>query len=476
MKNLKTYQIFLFFLLLFITAIIFIPVINADYAVTDDSLMLKSYDGELKNLSLKYIYNIFMHSHEKLYHPLVTLSYSFEKTLFGMLPAVFHFDNIILHLINIVLVFLIFFKLSKNNYWTAFIVTVLFALHPTRVETVAWISARKDLLYASFYLLSILFYLKYTDKKTTTLDCYAGKLARNDRQEYFHTSSLLYLYTSIFFFLLSCFSKSMAITLPFILILIDYYTGIFDKRKIKKYIPYFFITVTFVFIGMRVHYSMDFVNYNLNIFNCFTNFINAHFNILFYFDKLLLPINLYCLYPYFYDMTKMPPWFILFSPVVLYLLTYFSFLSLKKYKIKLIFFGFMFFLITLVPVCGLLPVGCFVVADRYTYIPYLGLFYIFAKIIVFMVNKKKVLSCFNLISHNISKSVNLYFCISVIVCILCFFTLSFLSYKRVLDWEKGMYGPPRLMKYYEFGIKKKSKNWKHVNFEKKFNEQLKRKK
>ena len=319
------------------------PMLNAGYAPTDDWQMLKSYSGALKSISLDYIINTFKNYHEGLYHPLVTLSYSLEVMIFGFVPAVFHFDNILLHLINIVLVFLIFFKLSRNNYWIGFIVATLFAIHPTRVEVVAWISARKDLLYAPFYLLSILFYLKYIDKKITTLDCHADNPARNDIQEQIHTSAHLYLYTSVIMFLLSCFSKSMAVTLPFILILIDWYTNNFNKNNLKKYIPYFIITLIFILIGMKAHYSPDYIKSHFSLFNHFVNFINAHFNILFYFDKLFLPINLYCMYPYFYKMTTMPPWFIMYSPTVLYLIIFFSFLLLKKHKIKLVFFGVMFF-------------------------------------------------------------------------------------------------------------------------------------
>lgn len=413
MDTLKKYQIFFFFLLLFITLIIFLPAIDAKYAGIDDWILLKSYSGALKKISLDYVINTFKNYHGGLYHPLVTLSYSLEITICGFLPALFHFDNILLHIINVLLVFIIFINLSKS-FWLSFIITALFAIHPTRVEVVAWISARKDLLYAFFYLLSVLFYIKSYDTD----------------------KSKQYITLSIIMFLLSCFSKSMSITLPFALILIDLYTKNFSTKKIKIYLLYILITMIFMFITIDSHYDIDDTYFCFTAFNHAINFINAHFNILFYFDKLLLPINLYCMYPFFYDNFSMPPNFILYSPAVLYLLIFFSFLSLKKTKV--IFFGFTFFLISIFPVSSIFPIGDFAVADRYTYIPYLGLFFIFAKFILYICNKT-------------NKIINiLIFCL----CIIVFAELCYLSHNRAIDWKYNRYNAPHSMKYYEFGIKK----------------------
>lgn len=414
MNRLKTYQIFLLFLLFFITIVIFLPSLNAGYAETDDWVMLKSYSGALKNISFDFITNTFKHAHEGLYHPLITLSYSCEITIFGFVPAIFHFDNILLHLINIFLLFLILFKLS-NSFWLSFIITSLFSIHPTRAEVVCWISSRKDLLYTFFYLLSILFYIKtyYKSKKKT------------------------YLSLSLIMFLLSCLSKSMAITLPVVLVLIDLYTNNFNKSKFKTYFLYLFFTFIFILVTFKTHY-VDFSPGEFTFFNHFINFINAHFNILFYLDKLLLPINLYCMYPLFYDMSLMPPAFILYSPAVLYLLIFFSFLSLKK--AKFVFYGFIFFLVTILPVSGIFVVGQAPVADRYTYVPYIGLFFIFAKAIIYLYNRY-------------NKYIKI---LTTISCLVFFMGLNYLTYNRSIDWQKSEYGSPRKMKYYEFGIKKKS--------------------
>lgn len=237
----------------------------------------------------------------------------------------------------------------------------------------------------------------------------------------------------MFFF--ACCSKAMAITLPFVLVLIDLYKGFFKKQKIKIYLFYIIITLIFVRIAFLSHYEGEDYKFYFNIFTQTISFINAHFNILFYLDKLILPIKLYLMYPYFYNEYSMPPAFILYSPAILYILIYLSILSLKKTKV--IFYGFIFFIITILPSSNIFHIGFFAVADRYTYIPYLGLFFIFAKAIIYFYNKY-----------------NKYIKILIaIFCITIFITLNHLTYKRVLDWQKNDYAPPKTMQYYEFGIK-----------------------
>ena len=401
MYTLKKYQIFLLFFLIAVTFLVFIPMINANFSPLDDGRMLKVNNKALPDISLKSIIIIFKSYNEGLYHPMTTISYKIEKNLFGFVPEIFHFDNILLHISNIILVFLIFFKLSKS-FWLSFIITSLFAIHPTRAEVVCWVSARKDLLYTFFYLLSILLYIKMYDHKKATI----------------------YITLSVIMFLFSCFSKAMAITLPFVLILIDFYTNNFKKQKIKIYFIYILITFIFIIATIQTHYFTKYhfteinnIDFIFNFFNLTINFINAHFNILFYLEKLILPINLRCAYPYLYNKSSMPPLYILYSPAIVYILIYFCFLSLRKTKI--FFYGFAFFIITILPSNNILPIENFDVANRYTYIPYLGLFFIFAKIIVYLLNKTRKYTKIPII----------------IFCLIIFITLSYLLYHEVIGWQ-----------------------------------------
>ena len=215
MENFKKHQIILIFLLFAISFFTYFPAVTTNFASLDDRALLagtnKSY-----NLGASNILTVFKTDYIGLYHPLVTLSFAIERHFFGMVPAFYHFDNMLLHMLCTILVFLIFRRITKS-FAVTYIITTLFAIHPMHVEVVAWISARKDTLYSVFYLLSFLFYIKtYNEKNKKFL-----------------------ITVSSFCFLLACLSKAMAITLPLVLVLTDYFQNRFSKKNIKIYIPYF---------------------------------------------------------------------------------------------------------------------------------------------------------------------------------------------------------------------------------------------
>ncbi len=139
------------------------------------------------------------------YHPLVIISYAWEYFFFKLNPAPYHIINLVIHLLNCILVFYFILRLS-NSIPVAFITGLLFGIHPLHVESVAWISERKDVLYAFFYLISLICYLSYLERRP----------------------AYKYYFFSFFFFFLSILSKPMAITLPLILFLLDY----FHRQKI----------------------------------------------------------------------------------------------------------------------------------------------------------------------------------------------------------------------------------------------------
>ncbi len=413
---LKPYQIFLIFLLLIITFFTFFTSVDSGFAALDDHFLVtkKLYDYDFS--TLKGLKNFFLKQTSGLYQPIVDLSFSIELKLFtssfGVFrnkeAAFFHFDNIVLHLINTFLVFIIFFKLTKH-FFTAYIIMVLFAIHPVHVEVVAWVSARKDLLYSLFYLLSIFFYLKsYENRKK------------------------LFLCISFFCFMLSTMSKPMAVTLPLALILIDYFDNKlnFNKKALIKYLPYILISIFFVILGIIIHYGTGSIARPFVLYTLFKNILSAHFHYLFYLYKFILPINLYCSYPYFYPLKEFPPIYITLSPIVIYAGIYFL-LKTLKYS-KKIFFGFSWFIIVLLPSSGVLPSGIIKVADRYCYLAYIGLFYLVAILIVYLYKK-----------------FNSYLKILLIICCLTIFSIFvYLSYERTLDWKYDRTEPPKKKQIY----------------------------
>ena len=349
MNILKKYQIFLLIFLAYIIVLIYYPVIkNPSFFCLDDSVMVTE-NQYITSLSWHNIVDIFSKAYYKLYHPLVTISYAVEYHFFKLDPYIYHIDNILLHICNTIFVFFIFLKITKSNF-KAFFVSLFFAIYPTTVETVAWISARKDLLYTFFFLSSILFYLKSYDNKKN-----------------------IFYFVSLSFFFAACFSKPMAVTLPLIIILIDFFCNKTFLENLKKYIPFFIISILFSFVTLNIYYDGAY-KVGVPLFEQTLKFLNIHYNLLFYIYKVFFPFHLSAMYPSFYS-NCMPPVYILYSPCLVYFLFLFSILSLKFNK--KIFFGIIFFVINILPVIGFLKsVSTSVIACRYCYIAYLGLFYI----------------------------------------------------------------------------------------------------
>lgn len=360
---LRKYQILFLILLAYITAFAFYPAITAGFINLDDFVMVTE-NPDITSLSFSNIKNIFSSFQYKLYHPVVTLSYAIEYYFCKLEPYLYHIDNILLHILNTLILFFIIKKISKN-FGVSYIVSLLFAIHPVHVEAVAWITSRKDTLYSFFFLLSILFYINTYDSKN------AAKL----------------FILSLISFILSCLSKPMAITLPLILVLIDFYNNKLKLINIKKYIPFFVISAIFVYLAVFVHYSPE-EKAITTFFVRFECFLDAHLHYLFYIYKLFVPVKLSCLYSQFYNHYSFVPNIVFYSAAILYLLIFASIISLKINK--KIFFGFFFFLITLLPSSGIMPTGVSPVADRYIYIPAVGIFFIIAELLYYIYKKNKI--------------------------------------------------------------------------------------
>ena len=389
----RKYQILFLILLAYLVVLSFYPTITSDFINLDDPVMVVG-NPDITSLSFDNIKHVFSSYQYKLYHPIVTLSYAIEYSICGTDPYLYHIDNILLHLLNAFLVFFIIKTLSKS-FFVSFVSAFIFALHPVHVEPVAWVSARKDTLFAFFFLLSVLIYIK-TDKAKYSKFLYA---------------------LSVIFFLLSCMSKPTAVTLPVILILIDFYREGFKFKYnvLKKYMPFLIISLIFSYVAISGHYSEQ-EKAIATIFAKVLNFYDAHLNCLFYLYKFFLPTNLSCFYPNFYNHSGTVPNFIFYSSALLYLLIFFVVLSLKINK--KIFFGFFFFLITLLPSSGLLPTGIAPVADRYTYIPYIGLSFMVAEFLCYIYKKNKILRY-----------------IVVLISIFIAISLVYLTYQRNLLWS-----------------------------------------
>jgi tetratricopeptide (TPR) repeat protein len=266
-----------------------------------------------------------------------------EFYFFKLNPLAYHTTNLLLHLINSLLVFWLI-RWLKGSLFTSWVVALLFSIHPLHVESVAWVSQRKDLLYSFFFLGSWISYLHY--RKTKSNRDYLLSLA---------------------LFVLSLLSKGMAITLPIVLLLSDYLLHrTFDKRSLVEKIPFLLLGFLFGIIGLFAQVRAETGSPGSS--PLFEQLLTISFVLTSFLSKLILPIRLSCYHPYF-KPAELSWGYILLYPSLIVSLSFLGILfSRWSRKIP---FGLLFFLITLLPV---LPLK--IIAERYTYLPYIGIFYI----------------------------------------------------------------------------------------------------
>ncbi len=390
---------FILVLIGFVTVMVYAKAIGYGFIYNWDDAGYIIKNDYIKSLSFSSIADIFSVFYLHNYHPLTTLTYAIEYSIVGENAWLFHLNNLILHIINTYLVFIFISRLLKGSLLPGLIAAALFALHPMHVESVAWVSERKDLLYTLFFLLSLIRYLKYLKTQ----------------------SSKNLLITGLWF-LMSCMSKSAAVTLPVVLLAIDwYYHRKWNVKVILEKIPFFVISLVF---GILAILSQDTAIQDLTpILSLGERVLIVCWGIFLYIAKTVVPVELSAFYPYPLKVNDMLPWYYYVSPVFVALLGFFVWYS-RKWGREVIF-GFAFFFITISLVLQLMPVGGAIIAERYTYVPYLGLFFI----MVWPLEKLESRS----ISEKLMKRAKNY----MIFLILLLLTFAYLSAERVKFWKDG---------------------------------------
>ncbi len=317
----------------------------------DDNQYVYENPFVFSGLSWTTIKWAFSEFHSANWHPLTWLSHQLDATLFGLNAGAHHATNVIFHLINSILAFIVF-QIYTKSFWKSAVIAALFAVHPMHVESVAWISERKDVLSTMFWLLTMWTYFGYVEK---------GK-NRN-----------CYLLT-ILLFILGLMAKPMLVTLPFVLLLMDYWSlerlkNLKDlKPLIIEKIPFFVLSAASSYITILAQKSSGAIQ-NLEALPFQTRIINAVSAYAKYIISLFYPVNLSVWYPYNENFSVLE---IAGSVILLIAVTAFCLWQVKKRKYLIV--GWLWFLGTLVPVIGLVQVGAQPMADRYTYLPYFGLF------------------------------------------------------------------------------------------------------
>jgi len=345
-----------------ITLAAFWPVFTAGYIIWDDESFIVGNET-IQELTLDNVKKMFMvYNEEGIYIPLAYLSYAVEIALFGKDPtAVFHTVNVLFHLGNTILVLVLIYKLTKS-FPVSLITAALFAVHPMHVESVAWIMGRKDVLSTFFMLAAFIFYLTY--------------LADNRG---------VYYVLSLAGFIIAAMAKPMVIMVPVLLILFDYFTGQrpLSKKRLFEKIPFFCVSILIAAVTIYLHLRQKAISRQL-AFNVGTNIVVAADNVVFYLRMLIAPVKISLFYP-LPDPSRVVSLPYLLSIFIFVVISAGAIISLRW--TKKIIFGYLFFLAAILPVIGFVPAGAQSVADRYTYVPYVGLFLIIGHGAVYLMNR-----------------------------------------------------------------------------------------
>ncbi len=344
-------------LLALLTFAVYSPVLKNDFVNYDDPLYVTENTFVNKGISLEGIKWALTRSHQANWHPLTWMSHMVDCEIFGMEPHGHHLTNLIIHIINVLLLFVLL-NYMTGSAWPSAFVSVLFAIHPLHVESVAWISERKDVLSAFFFMLTLLCYAWYVNKK-----------------------SVFRYFTVIVFYILGLMSKPMLVTVPFVLLLLDYWPlerfGLDNAGALKKNIwllvkektPLFVLTFVACAATYANQKNASATDWMIDL-SVTTRMLNAVASYAAYLGKAVAPSGFGVMYPYPIDGIGLSK--VIVSAVVLVVITGAVLYCFKSKRFLAI--GWFWYLGMLVPVIGFVQVGAQAIADRYTYLPLIGFY------------------------------------------------------------------------------------------------------
>jgi tetratricopeptide (TPR) repeat protein len=347
-----------------VTVAAFWPAMHLGFTDWDDPFYATD-QPLIRDLSPAGITTIFSTFVEGNYHPLTMASLAVDYHFWKLDPRGYHIENVALHVL-VTLAVLAFVFLLTGSQRMAAIAALFFGIHPLHVESVAWVSGRKDLLYAFFYLGGCISYLFWVRGRKGSL--YAGALA---------------------FFVLSLLAKGMAVSFPLALLAIDYYL----KRKpsmklLLEKAPFFAIAVVFGIVALMAQSRQGAVQ-DLGSFAPWERVLFACYGICAYVARAVAPVHLSALYPYpLRNAGGGLPLLYYLAPLGALVLAAGVVLSLRRGRD--VAFGALFFLANVLMVLQLVPVGSAVIADRYTYLSFVGIGFILAALVRPLLRRARV--------------------------------------------------------------------------------------
>jgi tetratricopeptide (TPR) repeat protein len=354
------------------TFAVYSPVRNHEFVQYDDDIYVTENPNVQSGLTWQSIKWASTAIHASYWHPLTWLSHMLDCTLFGVNAGRHHIINVLFHAANAILLFVVLNRMTKG-FWQSAFVAGLFALHPLQVESVAWVAERKNVLSTLFWILTILAYARYAKRPS------AGR----------------YIVTLLLFGL-GLLSKPMLVTVPFALLLLDYWPleriggkllqsspGKSKTRNssvgfpkfpilhlILEKVPFLLLTIIFsiiTFITVGKIGAMTAMPLSERLPNAICSYLA-------YIGKMIWPVRLAVLYVH--PVNTLPVVRVVTYAIILVLMTIFFACYSRRHKYLLM--GWLWYLGTLVPVIGIVQAGAQAMADRYTYVPLIGLYLIIA--------------------------------------------------------------------------------------------------
>ncbi|MDY6861633.1 MAG: tetratricopeptide repeat protein [Thermodesulfobacteriota bacterium] len=351
-------KIFLISILILIISFCYFNTLNNEFLDYDDDIYIVN-NYLIKNLNYQNIKRIVFGYYFSGHYPLLLFSYAFEYLLWDLNPVGYHITNLLFFTFSNILIFFIILAIVAENqkkFFIASITSLLFATHPVHVESVTWLSERKDVLFAFFFLFSFYLFIKFHKTK---------------KNRYF-----LFSFST---FIIACLSKSTAVVFPLLLLPYSYFFCKKDEMKkiLTVSIPYFLVSLFFLFIAIKSGQSSG----NIKAYPTDNFFINTLFALKIvgvYLYKLTLPFNL--IPRYVFDVEK--EFYQLDTIFFILLFCGFIAILLRNFrKNKYISFGIIWFLITLLPTSNIIPLSN-LMGDRFMYLPSIGFFMLISATLV----------------------------------------------------------------------------------------------
>ena len=346
-----------------ITLVAFWPIGRLGFINYDDNFYVTKNPHVQAGITVEGIRWAFTAVDAGNWHPVTWLSHMLDCQLFGLKASGPHWVNLGFHIANTLLLYMVLRQMTQAV-WRSVLVAALFALHPTHVQSVAWVSERKDVLSALFFMLTLSMYARYA----------APFLAQGPKSKVFYGLALM-------FFALGLMSKPMLVTLPVILLLLDFWPlkrfTIHDLRitiwpLIREKAPFVVLSLASCVITLQAQKAAKYIASADQLLPWYWRVANSLVFYTDYLGKIFWPVNLAIFYPY----TPRHLWDYICSALLPVMLTLFYLRRVRSQSYLPV--GWFWFVLMLVPVIGLVTVGMQAIADRYTYLPSIGLFIIVA--------------------------------------------------------------------------------------------------